>query len=444
MRSPGQKSKDERAPIPLVAFEHYMLADDSDPSFPMTFWLRVNVDGVPDKAKLETAFDWSLSRHPLTTRLIRGDVRGPTKKLQWIVPENTNGPLPLFWSRMGEELPFPQGRRGIDLQRESGIRLFVQTSSDGSEFLLQCHHAVLDGMGAVQLVEDILAQYGGTPERARNIDASLLAQRGTFHLSTRHRLMRIGRDLARILRFLHGKPAQLVDPGSIADTSTISYPASCQLALSPDAINELQRDARNHGGTLNDALLARLFVGIWRWRRESPESRTVRIAMPLNMRQDHDRAMPAANIVSMCFLDRRPPLTVPSADLITSIIQETATIKKYGMGYAMISALRAAGCLPRGMSYLTRSRHPDHCHTTAVLSNLGRPLATSLLARDQCGCIRADNLRLMSLELLPPIRQGTAAAFGVATEAQKTMITLHYDPAALSERRAIELLNSLQ
>ena len=61
--------------------------------------------------------------------------------------------------------------------------------------------------------------------------------------------------------------------------------------------------------SINDLLARDLFLAIDRWRRNANVSAGddwLRMMIPMNMRRPSDALMPAADVVSTVFLDRRP------------------------------------------------------------------------------------------------------------------------------------------
>jgi hypothetical protein len=59
------------ARLPLVPFEHYMLADDR-PDYPMTFCFRLRFTGRLDAHLFSAALNAALGVHPLLHAYVRG------------------------------------------------------------------------------------------------------------------------------------------------------------------------------------------------------------------------------------------------------------------------------------------------------------------------------------------------------------------------------------
>ena len=77
--------------------------------------------------------------------------------------------------------------------------------------------------------------------------------------------------------------------------------------------------------TANDWLLRDFFVAVddFRARHQvTTPSEWIRLSVPMNLRREADNRMPAANVVSMVFLDRTPKQIANSTGLLASIHEE--------------------------------------------------------------------------------------------------------------------------
>lgn len=64
-------------PLPLTAFERFMLADESS-DYPMVFYLQVRLKGVVDRDVMKLAVDDAFSRHPLLCCRVKKHGEGVT------------------------------------------------------------------------------------------------------------------------------------------------------------------------------------------------------------------------------------------------------------------------------------------------------------------------------------------------------------------------------
>lgn len=418
-----------------------MFADDR-PDYPMTFFLRAHIDGRLDPVVLRAAAAKALTHHPLLASTIDGgNARATGAKLVWR-PLKVIEP---YVDAAAEGVPwrFPRGTAHLDITTEAGLRLFVR----GPWLWLQIHHAAADAIAATQFLEDLLIAYAslcGLDLPERSLDVSLLDQRAGIKSPLRESWRRLLPEFHRIWIFFSQFPAALAPMRGepVPRDRALAQPPDCvEQVLTEADVQNLRSEAHRHGATVNDLLLADLFRSLDSWNQEQAVRRPLRLAMPINMRLPRDRQMPAANVVSMCFLDRSGS-ALDAPDLLLGIAAETRTIKQGRLGNALLHVAQLAAKFPSGLKTLMTPRYPWTCSSSAVLSNLGTPYAASTLPRNALGQLRAGPLTLTSVELLPPIRPQTRAAIGVVSYAREMRLTLHYDSRWLSPVAARALLHS--
>jgi hypothetical protein len=150
-----------------------------------------------------------------------------------------------------------------------------------------------------------------------------------------------------------------------------------------------------------------------------------RIMVPVNLRTAEDACLPAANVVAMVNIDRRPQRWRDPARMLRVLHWELALVKRLRLGIIFVTLLAQLDTL---FDSLRRFLPRDRCQATCVASNLGVVLtgvSSELVER---------------VEFYPPIRPLTAAAFGIATHDGQLTVSLHYDAAALTSAQAGELL----
>jgi hypothetical protein len=198
--------------------------------------------------------------------------------------------------------------------------------------------------------------------------------------------------------------------------------------------------ARTLGVTLNDLLARELFLCLARWRQRygrDGQRGWLRLCVPVSLRTAAQNGLPAANSVSMLFLDRRPRDMEAPERLLTSIHKEMQLLKRMHLGWTFVLSLGLCQWLPGGLP--RRCRNP-RCMSTAVFTNLGVLFARGPLV-DAQGRVRLGDITLEHMDLLPPWRPLTCAAFTVWSYAGRLSFTLHYDPRVLAAREAGELLD---
>jgi hypothetical protein len=144
----------------------------------------------------------------------------------------------------------------------------------------------------------------------------------------------------------------------------------------------------------------------------------IRLGVPMSLRTKSDHLLPAANRVSMVFLDRVPADRRDRAGLLRGVRDEMELIRSHQLGHIFPLTLRAFRRLPGG---LPRHSARAETQTTAVFSNLGRCFHRSPLL-DEEGGVRVGESRLEHWWIVPPIRPGTALAFAThETNGRRTL-----------------------
>ena len=427
----------------LEAFERYMWADDWSP-YPADGFLLLTFRGILNHDAFEAAIEAALARHPLMQAWIELDRRGrPT------------------WREAGDRRPFiswdpavrpptcPLGF-SIDLRREIGARFFMAEDGDRTEMLMQIHHSCCDGLALLQFAEDLLVEYHrrlAEPNeelQSRPIDPIRLRRRGRFGLGWWGRLARLPLDLAAGLAAFEyfGHRPMPVGPthfppedAAVPDT----YPAIARHVLTEEETAQLRIAAKRRGVTVNDLLLRDLFLALHdHVAKNSPRSfrDVIRIMAPTNLRVPGDEAMPAANLVSMNYLDRRPARWKDATRLLASIHREMQLLKRVKAGITLIRAIQFVEMLPGGL----RKWLPyDRCLATAVLSNMGRA-EQSIRLPQTGGLFQAGDTVVEGIHAAPPLRPMTRASFVTLTYAGRLHIALHFDSHVMSDQEGDKLL----
>jgi hypothetical protein len=431
-------------PLPLAAFERYMLADDR-PEYPMTFTLTLRLSGTIGREAFEEGVGEALARHPLLGALVDRSARRPC----WILSGARRPPLD--FDDLAAPLRCPRGE-AIDLAREPGLRLWVRQGDGGAEVTGQFHHACCDAIGALSFLGDVLAGYAARVAEGdeRPVPQPLALERlrvrgalGRGRASWTRRLSRLLGTLSHAVRFSRQRPAPLAGPPAATPLPADPEPFSgmYRRALGGEVIGRLREVAQRRGATVNDLLLRDMFLTIaaWnaRWGRGSRRA-WLRILMPTNMRVAGEPPMPAANEVSMSFLSRRAGACDDARRLLDGIHRETLHIKRTRRGLRFIHVLEWAQRLCGGMP---RRLVGDRCFATVVLSNLGdaaRWFTATFPIRS--GRVIAGNLVLEAVTGAPPIRAKTSAAVMVIRCAGETSVSLRCDPRRFSPEHAEGLL----
>jgi hypothetical protein len=431
-------------PLPLAAFEHYMLVDDR-PAYPMTFFLRLRFTGNFERSRFHDALSVASIEHPLLRANVHGAATGITSQLAWV--DASDKELSVRWDTGHPTVFLPKAMR-IDLHRETGLRVSAHEDRDATNVLLQFHHSCADGIGATNFIETLLAAYArGTNSRGacnpsgESADRSFLRARARTGVRWPEHARRVFREASRLMSFFHTTPQPVAsgerlrpETGGLAD-----FPGLLSHCFEQAESESIRSRSRQLRVTVNDLLLRDLFSTLDSWNRlhcDSGYAGTLRIAMPMNLRSPADRRPLVANTMSMVFLDRHSSRIAEPESLIHGIHAETSSIKRRQTGLALLSVLRFIGAFPGGLNTLLGGRR---CLNSSVLSNLGVVFANSAL-RKQGDRIGAGDVILEGIEFFPPIRPMTHASFGVVSYGKRLVVGLNYDRWTLTAGDARDLL----
>ncbi|MEI8228791.1 MAG: hypothetical protein WCH77_11090 [Planctomycetota bacterium] len=436
------------AGLPLTAFEEHMLLDDR-PSHPMVIVARFDfVDDAPP-ATLAEAFHTTLLQEPLLTARVNRGRMGRPRWLPGAIPQ-------LKESRVEHGLagnaqwtgPLPR------LDPESGRVIHAEAiqHSAGWSILLAVHHAACDGLGLVGFVERwLLAADGKSARRPRQVSdvMAALASRGRVAASWNQFIRMlpglakglegvgqfVSRDVIRIDPLRAELPT--VGGGTARGGADTWLPCIHSATLQADEVHALDQLAKAERVMVNDLLVAALMAAIGDHADAcaavvDPKA-WIRIGIPMSLRTKSDFALPAANRVSMIFLDRLPGDRHDRGQLIRSVRDEMELIRSHALGHIFPLSLEAGRLLPGGLRRTPDSPKPQ---CTAVLSNLGRCFQRSPLADEQ-GCIRIGHGRLADWWIVPPIRPGTALAVATHETAGRRTVTFQFDSERICAAAAV-------
>lgn len=450
----------------LAPFEEYMLADDRG-GHPTNFFIRLRFNGALEPERLAVAVEAAIAKHPLLRARAAADERG---RWHWI--DDLQGGIPLVWNPQMGVADYAQ-TRPIDLTAEPGLRVLATPGEQRSALLLQFHHACCDGLGAFQFVEDLLVHYAHSPEapgtatKRSRWDASKLPSRANYGLTPRKLLRMLPRQSVGLLgarQFLMRRPAELkpvlgsnpdarqglagegasngcASRETRGDAAPVIRPAAMTVEFSPEEAERLRTAARRSGVTVNDLLLRDWFLALdsWRLRRGLGGRKDwIRMTVPVNLRTVADRRTPAANIVSMVFLDRRPFQFDDPEALLQSIHDEMELIRRNELGFTFVFSLHLVRHLP-GIFWPMAA--DPRCRATAGLTNVGPVLRRTKLPRVD-GRLVVGPLVLEGVDGLALVRPGTAVCLAVLRYADRLVVTLRWDPEVLTVEHGEELLET--
>lgn len=440
------KSSDSTASqLSLTPFEEYMLCDDR-PDYPMTGFFRLRFSERLVFRELESAIQSAVARHPL----LRSKVSNSGQPHHHWVTERADSVRLEQWSA-NEGNEFPPASH-IDLTRSIGLRTWLVDRMGAHDLVVQAHHACTDALGLCQLIEDILLAYAanvGVPVRDaefRLVDNARLPDRNGFGLTWRKvlgMLPGLTFGLHVIVKFFLRKAAPLAPRFSRQGVAQgpETFPSALTFEFDSADTSRIKSEARERNVTVNEILARDLFLAlqVWRTRYGIVEiHRWLRFFVPVNQRTAADGTRSAANIMSAVFLDRHPRQMTDPEELLQSIHAEMQIVKRWQLGFLFIAAMSALNRFRRIRHHILRR---DECASTCVFSNIGIILREIPLPR-QGGRIAIEELVLEGVDFIAPVRPQTTAAFCVYTYAGRLSVNLHFDPRAISQKQADDLLET--
>ncbi|MEU7141659.1 wax ester/triacylglycerol synthase domain-containing protein [Nocardia sp. NPDC046473] len=181
----------------------------------------------------------------------------------------------------------------------------------GSALVLKVHHSLTDGVGGIQIADEILDFLRAGTERGQVPDATSTDGGGVFgdivrwNWSTGSGLLRSGVSAALpAVRRVVTAPARTAKDAAVLVKSLFRFARPITSTLSPlmtgrslgrqlsvleVPLEALRRSAHSTGCTVNDAFLAAVLIGLrdYHERNGSTVDR-LRVAMPINLRQAGD------------------------------------------------------------------------------------------------------------------------------------------------------------
>jgi len=349
----------------------------------------------------------------------------------------------------------PFSVRGIDLFREPAIKLTLWTADDTFLFV-EVHHSATDAAGTFLFMEDLLTEYavrcGSLPQDTprRSIDPNLLEQRGKYGRTFGTIVRTLPRQLWGLTRawmFLMNRPLPLVlfTPNLGRQEPAKDFPTFLYKEFDVADTQRIRTIAKEQGVTLNDLLLYATFSAMANCRRRwnipfEHSSEQLRLAVPTDLRTPNVANAPAANIVSMVFLDRKPRNICSDDTFLRGIHREMTHIKHCNLGLAFIHGLTI---YKRLFGDYRKMIDQNRCWTTGTVSNLGRLFDKTPFPVTDEGYLRIGDMKLVNIYATPPIRPQSIFGAAASTYAGRLTLTLQYDTEALAHRQAEELLDAM-
>jgi len=388
-----------------------------------------------DHPRLVAAVAQAADRHPR----VRSRIATRRGRLVWLPPDRLPQ-VEWFPCQPDDTASASTPWRPIDLRREAGVRLVARAVAPQTwRVTLMVHHAVCDGLAAIEFMGDIWSCYhGASPAPFRRSGGERDQPAATAQ--TAPAPQSLAREALSFARFF----PQPIGPGPAADRNqpSVLSPPFTSVALSRDLTTRLRTQAAAAGCTLNDVVVAAVMRGIVAWNAEAGRPpQGVRITMPCSLKPPGQRA-PAVNDMSYAFLDRTAQQCQNAAGLVRSIGAASRWIQEQRAAEGFLHTLAAMVRVPRLLWMLTRL---PICLSTAVVSsvgNVGARMRANVPKVD--GCDMPGNLRITALRGVPPLRPRTRLAVGLTHYRGQLHLTFLCDSAALGPLASQRVLDLVQ
>lgn len=422
-------------PFRMTSIEKYHFFDDS-PEFPNHFFARFIFSGVLAPQTLEQSYHLAVTRHIRGNAIARQKFGG---RWEW---DERKDPRPNIEFCDSEELEF----RRLDLQTEPGYLAKCFSINDRAVVTMQVHHALTDGLGGLAFVRDWLVIYdnlvrGREAENGlRPLNPQLLLQRQRIGVWSWHYFKQLWRQPVALFgaaKFLMRRFETLGNPPPVG-TPPNPVPQAASLTVPRETIQNLKRELVRHKATLNDFLLATLYIALAKHQQDRTPNSCWRVIVPISIRERNELAMPTANRTTLVQLDRLTRETSDVWGLTQGIHFELGIIRGWMLDRIFLMAIRLMSVSNTWLRANARSRKP---RATTLLTNLGKPFVRSGLPT-QDGKVQVGDAVLESADLLPPVRNYLPISFSAMQYSGALKVTAHVDTRVCDLETAQRLLNS--
>lgn len=422
--------------------EEFLYWEDRS-SYPSWMVLKASFQGQLDREALQRAYDEAILRHPLGTALLERD---PCGRLFWRLQQEVLPPIQ--WCSAGADMDQPEFLP-YDLTQEGCLRFYVVEGEGRFDIYCQAHHAAVDGLGGMQMLNDLLIHY----DRHRGKDYDLPPVK-TDDLESRNRFFKtFGQRLTSIPGFLQGlvvtwtmrrrNGAPLVEHAIPEDESPAprGWPRVVSRRLDPDLYRSLRNVSKAEKVSVNELVVRDFQVTIGEWRRRykiGHEEDWIRLAVPISLRSWAMRYFTAANIVGVVTIDRqmRSLKRERRARLLFRIHEDMEQLQKKGLHSFFPRLLALYRWLPGG---IPARFGRDKALYTGVVTHLGRLFASGpQINRDRK--LEIDGAVLEDLRLTAPLRPQALISLDTYVYANRLALDMHYDERFLCREQADDLL----
>lgn len=463
----------------LSPFEWSM--SDRVSAAPMEFIVRLDCVGTIDAPKFSEAIMAELGRQPLFQA--NASVGETHRESFWRPASNCTPEIRWFDGNPDEGSAPIEDFVPIDLEIEIGFRFygwrFYANNQNRIVMTFMYHHSCCDGKGGLGFVENVLHRYqclvGDNTEligKLAVVDEQQLLNRNFPSPNKPSFADRVWRALVirpkRAGNMLLSKPrmfsrsANASGDGGDIDSE---LPQQCSSRLSLDETKQLGEFGRRMSVSTNTILARELFHTISDYLKNNSSAndenktasaeteaqrnnRALRILIPFSLRDERHKHMPAANCVSMAYLEAtQKTLNADSSsnpELLLDLTRQVDFIRRWNLQYAWIESLNSyAKIWPviRFFKFGRKSRPKRMVPiATTVMTNLGRVFSEGELVRN--GELAVKDLLVESVHVLPPCSSNIIVNFSVNFYGNRLTLDASYLASELTQKAAEGLLGS--
>lgn len=434
-------------PLRLSGFESYAFCDDT-PKHPMVIVLSTAFEGALREDVLRNAIARTLQKNPLLTAVV--DDSG--WQLKWRQVEQHDPAIKTIHFD-SEYPPVECAQRYLNLTEAPGVEFEIRLCATRGTLVTYFHHACVDGLGAIQFIGDVFAEYGQEttsegherPE-IRAIDKGVLRRRGTKRPREHQKRAPVLHTLTETFRLFYHRSYRLV--GRSSDAVSMNRETEPNILhsrnLSRAVLKRLKRTAYTKGVTLNDLCMMVFLQQIDRLSSSDAKAKSCdlfRILMPVSMRSpDHD-AISAANVVSYVFHNFRREDVRSSDSLLQAIHKRSQQMLHRNEAVAMLYGFALTRLIP-GMFRLSQRLQPDYA--SAALTSVGevRRILGNRFPMSRGRAVAGDVV-IQRIDGVAPVRENTNLTLAVGTYGGELILHLNRNTKVFTAAEAEAFLDSL-
>ena len=462
--------------LALSPFEWTM--SDKVSASPMEFVVRLDCVGNVDATKFTEAISAELKRQPLLQA--NATVGETHRDSYWRPASNCTPKIHWYDENPDQGSGFPKDFAPIDLESEIGCRFygwrFLANDRECVVLKFVYHHACCDGKGSIAFAENTLHRYQCLLDQnatlvgdLKVVDPQQLLNRNSPTTNKLGTIDRVWRALLirpkRVGNMLLSKPRLLSRSARVANGGDVDLysnpPRHCSTELSVDETKRLGVLAKKLSASSNTILARELFHVLNDHFEDdlnladdgnaetsdarAKSNRALRILIPFSLRDETHNKMPAANCVSMAYLEARQEILSEDSSnnpvLVSELVEQVSFIRRWNLQYSWIESIESfAKIWPIVKLFKFRKASPTKKApiATTVMTNLGRVFRGSGLV-DNEGTLAVNGMVVNSFHLILPCTATTMVNFSVNFYGNRLTLDAAYLPS-LQDRETVETL----